>query len=106
MNKVLRPLILGVLIASVSSLALAEGRHGPRHPGNSHAGWRYASHRPIHHASRGSCPLADRASAGLGWPARRRAGRGRRTASASAAEPAAPPEANSSREPDGRLEER
>jgi hypothetical protein len=38
MNKVLRPLILGILIASVSSLALAEGRHGQghRHPGNSH----------------------------------------------------------------------
>ena len=38
MKKVLHPLILGILIASVSSLALAEGRHGHRHrhPGNSH----------------------------------------------------------------------
>jgi len=36
MNKVLRPLILGMLVASVSSLALAEGRHGSRHPGTSH----------------------------------------------------------------------
>jgi len=49
MNKVLRPLILGVLIASVSSLALAEGRHGPRHPGNSHGNYgnhgKHGSHR-------------------------------------------------------------
>ena len=36
MNKVLRPMILGILIASLSSLALAEGRHGSRHPGNSY----------------------------------------------------------------------
>ena len=39
MNKVLRPLILGILVASVSSLALAEGRHGPRHPGNSYGNY-------------------------------------------------------------------
>jgi hypothetical protein len=36
MNNVLRPMVLGILIASVSSLALAEGRHGSRHPGTSH----------------------------------------------------------------------
>jgi hypothetical protein len=36
MSNVLRPLVLGILIASVSSLALAEGRHGSRHPGTSH----------------------------------------------------------------------
>ena len=29
-------MVLGILIASVSSLALAEGRHGSRHPGTSH----------------------------------------------------------------------
>ncbi len=46
MNKVLRPLILGFLIASLSSLALAEGRHGPRHPGNSHGNHgKHGSHR-------------------------------------------------------------
>ncbi len=36
MNDVLRPMVLGILIASLSSLALAEGRHGSRHPGTSH----------------------------------------------------------------------
>jgi len=36
MSNVLRPLVLGILIASVSSLALAEGRHGSCHPGTSH----------------------------------------------------------------------
>ena len=46
MKNVLRPLILGILIASVSSLALAEGRHGPRHPGNSHGNHgKHGSHR-------------------------------------------------------------
>jgi hypothetical protein len=46
MKNVLRPLILGLLIASVSSLALAEGRHGPRHPGNSHGNHgKHGSHR-------------------------------------------------------------
>jgi hypothetical protein len=48
-EKVLRPLILGILIASVSSLALAEGRHGSRHPGNSHGNYgnhgKHGSHR-------------------------------------------------------------
>ncbi len=51
MKKVLHPLILGILIASVSSLALAEGRHGQgyRHPGNSHG----------HHGKQGSHRAAE-----------------------------------------------
>lgn len=46
MSNVLRPLVLGILIASVSSLALAEGRHGSRHPGTSrgHHG-KHVNHR-------------------------------------------------------------
>jgi hypothetical protein len=48
MNKVLRPLILGILIASLSSMALAEGRHGPRHPGSSHGNHGYHGYHGYH----------------------------------------------------------
>ncbi|MBP8149447.1 MAG: hypothetical protein KAY21_06980 [Limnohabitans sp.] len=36
MKKVLHKLILVLVMASLSSLALADGRYGPRHPGTGH----------------------------------------------------------------------
>ena len=43
MKKILHKLIWVLVMASISSLALADGRHGPRHPGMGHGN--HGSHR-------------------------------------------------------------